>query len=311
MRNQSRWQEAMNYETLVLLSRGEAAARPLWHELGEKTDRCQPLPGDIGLYRSLVGYEEHEILEAYYQVRAAFETMGEDELVLGMEDEAWPDSVRGMHDAPLYLYLKGNTALLNREGVAVIGTRSPSSVGKKDATATAIALGKAGYVVTSGLALGIDGAAHLAALGAGYPTMAVIGTPLGTTYPPEHVQLQKDIARTGLVVSRFAPSLVVRKWFFLLRNRLMSALTLGSVVVEDKDGGGAVRQAGFAVEQGRRLFILRHVYENRAYIWPRQFEKKDKVTIVDSPHALIKALRGEEKKPVKRHSSDSMQLELF
>ncbi|WP_041395098.1 DNA-processing protein DprA [Parasphaerochaeta coccoides] len=301
----------MNYETLALLFRGEAAVRPLWHALGEKTDRTQPLPRDMGLYCSVLGYDEHEILEAYYQVRATFETMGEDEIILGSDDADWPDSLRGMHDAPPYLYLKGNVSLLSREGIAVIGTRSPSSTGKSDASALATALGKAGYVVTSGLALGIDGVAHLAALGAGYPTMAVIGTPLGTTYPPEHVQMQKDIARAGLVVSRFAPSRAVQKWFFLVRNRLMSALSLGSVVVEDRDGGGAVRQAGFALEQGRRLFILKHVHENRAYMWPRQFAAKDGVTIIDSPSAIIKALRGEEKKPAKKTPPASVQLELF
>lgn len=290
-RNIGRYHEAMNYETLLLACKGgDQTIGPIFDSLAGNIDVTEPLPVHLGDYARSSGLPDYTISETYYQVRASFERMGEDEIILGRQDPDWPSRINDFPQMPRYLYLKGDVSLLNRPSVAVIGTRSPSAQGKQYAADTAAELGAKGYVVASGLALGIDGVAHLSALRNDVPTMAVIGTPLHQVYPPSHAPIQKLIEQHGLVVSRFSPATEMQKWFFLLRNRLMSALSLGSVVVEDRDGGGAVRQAGFALEQKKYLFIYQHVLDNKAWLWPRQFADKPRVFIIKKPVDIAKQL---------------------
>lgn len=326
-----RYHEAMNYETLIQASKGgDQTVGPVFDSLARQVDVTEPLPVHLGAYAQACGLADYVVSEAYYRVRTCFERMGEDEVVIGRNDAAWPSRINDFPQMPRYLYLKGDISLLDKPSVSVIGTRSPSAQGKQYAADTAAELGEKGYVVASGLALGIDGVAHLAALKNDAPTMAVIGTPLFQVYPPVHAPLQKLIGQHGLVVSRFSPATETQKWFFLLRNRLMSALSLGSVVVEDRDGGGAVRQAGFALEQKKYLFIYQHVLDNKARLWPRQLSDKPRVFIVKKPsdiprqlgraQELVDQVRGlppTASTPVKRtrtkkeDASPSLQLDLF
>ncbi len=254
----------------------------------------EPLPLHIGEYASLLKTEDSKISEAYYYCRPFFEEMDDSVLVIDEHSPFWPSQVNNFAYPPRFLYVQGNVSLLKDPSVSVIGTRTPSLEGKKMALQTSHALAKAGYVVASGLALGIDGVAHKGALTSGAPTMAVIGTPLSQCYPKEHTDLQAEIAKRGVVVSRFAPSTVTQKWHFLLRNRLMSALSLASVVVEDRDGGGAVRQASFALEQKKYLFIYQSSVENRSILWPRKFANQSRVFVIrkseDLPRILKKAM---------------------
>ncbi len=148
---------------------------------------------------------------------------------------------------------------------------------------------------------------------AGYPTIAVIGTPINACYPPEHRALQQEIAQAGAVVSRFSPATVTQKWHFLLRNRLMSALSDASVVVEDRDGGGAVRQAAFALEQKKYLFIYESSVDNHSVLWPRQFANQSRVFIIkksqDLPRVLNQAKKTRE--GVGKPRQKAVQLDLF
>jgi DNA processing protein len=175
-------------------------------------------------------------------------------------------------------------------------------------------VGKAGYVVASGLALGIDGVAHKAALAAGYPTIAVIGTPINACYPPEHRALQQEIAKAGAVVSRFfSPATVTQKWHFLLRNRLMSALSDASWWSRTGTGRCAVRQAAFALEQKKYLFIYESSVDNHSVLWPRQFANQSRVFVIkksqDLPRLLTQAKKTRE--GVGKPKQKAVQLDLF
>lgn len=285
------WIEAMHYETLLkVLGGSEAKAEEAFDQLIATKLVQEPLFRHLDFYEQLTGVDKYTIQKAFDQVHSAFETMQDCMTVLGWESQMWPRQVDSFAYRPRFLYVQGKVDLLRLSSVSVIGTRSPSLEGKRLAFETSCQLGKAGYVVASGLALGIDGVAHKAALANGNPTLAVIGTPLNVCYPPEHEQLQKEIAASNAVVTRFSPATSTQKWYFLLRNRLMSALSEASVVVEDRDGGGAVRQAEFALQQKKYLFIYESSLENKGIHWPRQFANQSRVFTVNQPKDVPRLL---------------------
>lgn len=172
-------------------------------------------------------------------------------------------------NAPKTLYFKGNQSLLN-EGprVSVVGSRKASAEGLKRARSLSRALVDHGIVVVSGLAEGIDTAAHTSALEAGGKTIAVIGTPLDTAYPKENQALQERIAREQLVVSQFPIGSAVTPKNFPIRNRTMALLTDATVIVEAGEKSGTVHQGWEALRLGRQLFLLESVAFDASLSWP-------------------------------------------
>jgi len=307
------WHQALNYEALVRAGKNsEAKAQEAFAKALPVIDTTEPLLLHLGEYALLSGVSEDLLSKAYFACLPAFEAMDRSVQVLTWEHPLWPKQVNNFTYCPRFLYVRGNASLLSQPSISVIGTRSPSLEGKKSAALSAFAIGKKSYVVASGLALGIDGVAHKMALDNGFPTIAVLGTPLTSCYPPEHAQLQEEIAKRGALVSRFAPSSPTQKWFFLLRNRLMSALSLASVVVEDRDGGGAVRQAAFALEQKKYLFFYQSSLDNHSFLWPKEFANRPRVFVVkqasDIPRVLEKAEKSRQQ--VGKVVQKSVQLEL-
>ncbi len=309
----STWHQALNYETLLKANKNsEAKAQEAFTRALVLLDTTEPLLQHLGEYASLLNVAQEYLKEAYLTCLPAFEAMDRAVQVLTWEHPLWPKQVNSFAYCPRFLYVRGNASLLSQPSLSVIGTRSPSPEGKKRAAESAIALGKASYVVASGLALGIDGVAHKTALDHGFPTFAVLGTPLTSCYPPEHALLQETIATRGALVSRFAPCNPTQKYFFLLRNRLMSALSLASIVVEDRDRGGAVRQAAFALEQKKYLFLYQSSLDNHSSLWPKEFAYRPRVFVVkkaeDIPRVLEKAVKS--KLEVGKVVQKSVQLEL-
>ena len=176
------------------------------------------------------------------------------------------------------LYYQGAWELTERLCVAVVGTRKPTGDGIERADRLARELVERGFAVASGLAAGIDTAAHRAAMKKG-STIAVIGTPLGSHYPRENRDLQDQIAREFLVISQ-VPVLRYRRqhvpqqnrFFFPERNVTMSALTEATVIVEASETSGTLTQARAALYQGRKLFILNSCFERSDLTWPARFE---------------------------------------
>lgn len=306
--------QALNFETLLnCLGGSEAKALEAFAKAERQQLVQEPLSLHIDAYAQLLGLDADAVSRAYWRCRPLFESMDEKTIILGWDSPAWPKMVDSFAYRPRFLYVQGRVQLLSEPSVSVIGTRSPSLEGKKLALQTSQALSKGGYIVTSGLALGIDGVAHKAALASGSPTIAVIGTPLSSAYPPEHAELQAQIAKSGVVVSRFAPSTTTQKWHFLLRNRLMSALSVASIVVEDRDGGGAVRQASFALEQKKYLFLYQSSVDNHAVLWPRQFSNKSRVFTIKKPEDLPRVLTQamKDRLSLGKKSEKPVQLDLF
>ncbi len=166
----------------------------------------------------------------------------------------YPRPLAEIADAPPLIYARGHQSLFERPAVAVIGARNASGVGRKIARSLAEGLGAADIVVVSGLARGIDGAAHDAALKSG--TIAVVAGGVDVIYPPEHAELTAAIAERGLVLSEQPPGAVPTARDFPRRNRLISGLSRGIVVVEAAARSGTLITARFALEQGREVFAV-------------------------------------------------------
>jgi DNA processing protein len=175
---------------------------------------------------------------------------------ISLGDPRYPDSLLQTGDPPLLLYLQGHVELLRSRCMAIVGSRNPTAQGADNARAFAEHLGRAGFTVVSGLALGIDGAAHTGALASGAGTIAVVGTGLDRVYPRAHRDLAHRIAENGLLVSEFplgTPPLAAN---FPQRNRIIAGLSLGTLVVEAALGSGSLITAAQAVDAGREVFAI-------------------------------------------------------
>ena len=173
--------------------------------------------------------------------------------------------------APERLYVAGDAGLLRRGArVSVVGARDASNEGLRRARKLAAQLARQGVTVMSGLAAGVDTAAHLGAMGAGGRTIAVLGTPLDIIYPPQNRDLQRQIMAEHLAVSCFAPGSALLKRNFPIRNRLMALLSDATVIVEAGETSGSLAQGWEAIRLGRLLFVLKSVTEAPNLTWPHK-----------------------------------------
>lgn len=179
------------------------------------------------------------------------------------------------------IYCSGNIELLINPCISVIGARSVSEEGRARAARVARELAAAGVVVVSGLAKGVDTMAHTGAIDVGGSTIAVIGTPLDKVYPAENAGLQQSIYKRHLLVSQFRKGQRTYQSDFPKRNRLMAALSNGSVIVEASDTSGTLHQAAECVRLGRWLFIMRSVVENPKLTWPTRFLNNPKTVVLN------------------------------
>lgn len=171
-------------------------------------------------------------------------------------DTRYPSLLREISAPPPLLFIRGDIDVLSLPQLAIVGSRSATPGGHETARRFAGHLAQAGFCITSGLALGIDAAAHRAALTAGGQTIAVFGAGPDIIYPREHAALADEIAGQGALVSEFAPGCAPNRWQFPRRNRIISGLTLGTLVVEAGLRSGALITARTAAEQGREVFAI-------------------------------------------------------
>lgn len=176
--------------------------------------------------------------------------------LITLADETYPKSLLQIADPPPYLYAKGNIALLNQPAIAIVGSRNATVQGEKNAEAFAAELCSYHLCIVSGLALGIDGAAHRGALKAKGATIAVVGTGLDIVYPAKHRDLAHEIAQQGLIISEFDLGVPSTPQNFPRRNRIISGLSLGCLVVEANLQSGSQITARLASEQGREVFAI-------------------------------------------------------
>jgi DNA processing protein len=206
-------------------------------------------------------------------------------------DFEYPEQLKDARNPVEVLYYRGALDLLSSRSVAVVGARKASELGIQRAKKLAKLLVEHDFTVMSGLAEGIDTAAHTAALEAGGRTIAVIGTALNEVYPRQNLELQQEIARRFLLISQVPFYLYLQRdyrynrFFFPERNKTMSALSEASVIVEASESSGSLTQAEAAIQQGRKLFILNSCFE-RGLNWPEKFLKKGAIRVVDSSEIL-------------------------
>jgi DNA processing protein len=171
-------------------------------------------------------------------------------------DAGYPEPLRNIYDPPLALYIKGTLDPRDRHAVAIVGSRHTTSYGRECASSFAAQFARAGFTVVSGLARGIDTSAHQGALKAGGRTIAVLGGGLHDIYPPENRALAEEIAASGAVISEFQLGREPDKTTFPIRNRIVSGLSQGVVVVEAGLSSGAMITANVAAEQGKSVFAI-------------------------------------------------------
>ncbi|SNR79011.1 DNA protecting protein DprA [Methylobacillus rhizosphaerae] len=173
-----------------------------------------------------------------------------------LADASYPQALLDIPNPPPLLYTKGDLKLLNMPSIAVVGSRHASPQGEKNAEEFSAALSQHGLCIVSGMALGIDGAAHRGALKVGGKTIAVVGTGLDIVYPARHRNLAHQIAEHGLIVSEFALGTPSRAQNFPRRNRIISGLSQGCLVIEANVQSGSLITARLAAEQGREVFAI-------------------------------------------------------
>jgi DNA processing protein len=212
----------------------------------------------------------------------------------------YPARLLDLCGPPNSLYIYGDIDLLALPMIAIVGSRAASPEGIKNAYYFAQALSAEGYLIVSGLAKGIDGAAHLGALGPKriHPTIAVCGTGLDLVYPREHLKLAQAIGSCGLLISELAPGLGPKAWHFPRRNRIIAALSLGILVIEAAERSGSLITARLGCELGREIFAIpgsiHHPLSRGCHQLLQQGAK-----LVQSPQDILDELPKYEKTPFK------------
>ncbi|KAA2251433.1 DNA-processing protein DprA [Solihabitans fulvus] len=203
-------------------------------------------------------------------------------------DDTYPAQLMMVHQRPPFLTFRGFLDPADERAVAVVGSRGASARGLARARDIATALAGKGITVMSGLAEGIDTAAHRAAVDAGTRTVAVVGTGLRHCYPAANRELQDEIARTGAVFSQFWPDARPARQSFPMRNAVMSGCTVATVVVEAGEHSGSRIQARLALEHGRHVFLLPEVVSGTT--WAKEMADRPNTTVLESSDHLIAVL---------------------
>jgi DNA processing protein len=251
-------------------------------EKGSALDLLREL--DDGLESRLFDIDDHQL--SLDRLEDQVHSWAAEEIQLAtVLDVAYPANLRTVHDRPPALFVTGALdASRDERSVAVVGTRKASAEGRQIAEAVATTLVKADYVVLSGLAEGIDTAAHTSAMGAGGRTVAVIGTGLRESFPKKNAELQEKIGAKCAVVSQFWPGQGPRKWTFPQRNAVMSGLGRATVVIEASHTSGARMQARLATEHGRPVFLLESLLQHE---WAKAAADRSGVYVVSDGAEVV------------------------
>lgn len=286
-------QEALNYATLMnVLEYTEHKLEPSFDEFGKNVKVEIPLdsPEVCEEYVRFFGISKSELLMEYKRSEKAFSTLRENDEIIKRGSQDYPKLLEKTRQAPRFLYIRGKKALLHeRRTVALVGSRQASEKAKENTARLARALGRNGITVVSGLAKGIDVTAHSAALEYGFNTIAVIGTNLNQYYPGENKNVQLEIEKKGLVVSQFSPAAKTQRWFFPLRNGVMSGISLATVIMEAGETSGALKQADFALKQGRQIMIPESALKMEKITWPARYVEKG-AQVVNKPSDVLERL---------------------
>lgn len=205
-----------------------------------------------------------------------------------IENSQYPDALRKIKNPPKQLYLEGNIELLNKNSIAIIGSRNCSENGKILAKKFAKELVEQGLTIISGMAKGIDSHAHIETLNNNGNTIAVLGNGFNNIFPKENINLyRKIIESNGLIISEYPPNVKAKSEFFLERNRIVSGLSIGILVIEAAYRSGTSVTARIAKEQGKKIFVLPHEIGDIHGVGTNNLIRKG-ATLVTSTKEIIK-----------------------
>ena len=177
--------------------------------------------------------------------------------IVSINEKEYPENLKQIYDPPISLYIRGNKEILNQKNMAIVGCRNCSEYGKKATKYFAYQLAKDKFNIVSGLARGVDSYAHLATLCAKGKTIAVLGNGLDQIYPKENISLANEILKNGgAIISEYPLGTKPEKMNFPARNRIISGMSNGVIVVEAKEKSGSLITADFALEQGREVYAV-------------------------------------------------------
>lgn len=219
-------------------------------------------------------------------------------------DEEYPATLRLIFNLPPFLFVRGTFQESDLRSVAVVGTRQASQNGLRRAGHMAQLLSERGVTVVSGLARGIDTAAHQAALDSGGRTIAVVGTGIRRCYPAENKSLAERVAEAGVVVSQFWPDAPPATYSFPRRNVTMSGIAQGTVVIEASSTSGAKMQARLALEHGKKVFLLRSLADSQE--WASKYITERGAIPVEDVDDVVRLLAP----PDRVHAADSRRAQL-
>ncbi len=292
---ESRGRERAAVLALVSHARGE------WHLVAQLLEVTRSALRTA--QREWTGLEPPELLDSVTGARVTeadidrFETQI---LELGREgvslvtvlDEDYPDNLRLVYNRPPFLFVRGELRADDERAIAIVGTRQASDEGREQAARLARELAAHSVTVLSGLALGVDTAAHEATLEVGGRTVAVMGTGIRRVYPAQNRELaDRIVASGGALVSQFWPDAPPARWSFPMRNVVMSGMAVGTVVVEASRTSGAKMQARLALEHGKRLFLVESLVLHEQ--WARDYAERPGATVVQSVDDVLAALETE------------------
>jgi len=293
-------------EQAALLALTEASPRP-WHEVSELVEDVGSAVAIAEGTATVAGAPEQELLRTLSE-RTTPEMVSRwndvlDGLIdriprinlLTVLDESYPINLRKVYNRPPFLFVRGHLVEDDARSVAVVGTRQASPEGVRRAHELAVALASRGVTVMSGLATGIDTAAHTGAIGGGGRTVAVMGTGIDRIYPKANEDLAEHIAKHGALVSQFWPGSPPRASNFPRRNVVTSGIAVGTVVIEASSTSGAKMQARLALEHGKRLLLMDDLVMHEE--WAQRYAQRRGAIVVSSVDDVLAVLDTERDVP--------------
>ena len=227
-------------------------------------------------------------------------------LKITQKDDIYPNSLRKIKNPPKHLYLEGNIDLLNANIISIIGSRSCTENGIKLATKFAKGLSKQDIVIASGMAIGIDSAAHRGTLKVRGKTIAVLGSGFNNIFPKENIKLYHEIIKNnGLVITEYEPNIEPSSNRFLERNRIVSGLSIGILVVEAAHRSGTSVTARLATEQEKKIFVLPHEIDDIHGVGTNRLIRNGAI-LVTSPREIIEEFEFLEYKELKINNTNSI-----
>lgn len=215
--------------------------------------------------------------------------------IISIQDNEYPKMLKNIYDPPVSLYVRGNKEILNNDSVAIIGCRECTQYGRQVAQELAYNISGQKINIVSGLAKGIDGIAHKGSVLAGGKTIAVLGNGLDTIYPEENISLAIQILKTGgAIISEYPLGEKPQKQNFPERNRIVSGMTKGIIVVEAKEKSGTLITVDFALEQGRDVFVVPGNINSESSIGTNELIKQGAKLITSYKDVLEEYRKGEE-----------------